>query len=522
LLYDAQASIGPDTHLMQEPEQLGIAFVQAHDGIVFAFGGLGEGQFAPLFPRGGLLGEHGIAVGAGATFAQLFAQLGFKCGRHGVLEALGLFVDLVPFHAEDFAEHAFDQVVAERGPVGCFAARGGEADDAVLANLDEAIAFEPFHGHGDGRRGDLEPVREGCGYDRVALGLGLKNGLQVVLFRYVESVFHGICLHGNWGSGRSTPLLRVVSFQVVLISGMESNRMHAVRQGTWKRILLFVLSLAGVGAVCAPAQQRVDAPRSDGHTTPLLIYTAEGAGTRCAPLAIVSHGAGGSENGYRYLAEAMREDGFTTIVMGHRESGFPALRADMMSDGIRAGIEALVADRNAEEARLLDVGAALRWADQRCHAPFRVLLGHSMGAETVMLEAGAKNMIGVSRPPAGRDRFDAYVALSPEGPGVVFPEDAWEGIHKPVLILTGTRDQSLKGGPQARLVPWSDLPGAPGHCQWEGVLDGATHMNFAGTGLGHEGAGPLITGTIRSFLAGARAHACALPAPITGSTLKSK
>jgi len=230
----------------------------------------------------------------------------------------------------------------------------------------------------------------------------------------------------------------------------------------------------------ALAQQELSVPRPDGHTTPLLLYPAVGADSACAPLAVISHGAGSSEYGYRYLAEAMSRLGYTTVVMGHRESGMPALRADMREKGLMQGLRALVADPAAEQARLLDVGAALKWADGQCAAPFRVLLGHSMGAETVMLEAGAKNMIGVTSPPAGQDRFDAYVALSPEGPGIVFPKDAWSGIRKPILILTGTRDESLKGGPQARLIPWHNLPGSAGKCQWMGVIDGATHMNFAG------------------------------------------
>lgn len=163
-----------------------------------------------------------------------------------------------------------------------------------------------------------------------------------------------------------------------------------------------------------------------------------------------------------------------------------------------AGATALVTDKNAEVAHLLDVGAALSWADARCHAPFRVLLGHSMGAETTMFEAGAKNMIGISSPPAGQDRFDAYVALSPEGPGVVLPDHAWVGIHKPVLIMTGTRDQSLKVGPQARQIPFAELPSDGSRsCHWMGVISEATHANFAGGGPGSEGVEPLVTDMVQ-------------------------
>ena len=283
-------------------------------------------------------------------------------------------------------------------------------------------------------------------------------------------------------------------------------------------------ALAGLalGAIAACAQQHLNVPRSDGHTTPLLVYAAEGGGAGCAPLAVISHGAGGSEEGYGYLARAMANLGYTTIVMGHRESGLAALRDDMRRDGIFKGVRTLVTDTNAEQARLLDVGAALAWADSQCKAPYRVLLGHSMGAETVMLESGAKNIVGVASPPAGQDRFDAYVALSPEGPGVVFPERAWSGITRPILILTGTRDQSLQGGPQARQVPWHNLPGSTGRCQWMGVITGATHMNFAGNGMGHDHVEPMVTSTIAQFLHGAAQHECALPAPLNGMTLVQK
>ena len=287
--------------------------------------------------------------------------------------------------------------------------------------------------------------------------------------------------------------------------------------------ILFLFGVMPLMASPLHAQQRVSAPRSDGGSTPMLVYRAEGANESCAPLAVISHGAGGSENGYRYLAEALAHDGYTAIVMGHRESEMEALRADMRKHGLRRGIRALVADPVAEQDRLLDVGATLDWAAQRCHAPFRALLGHSMGAETVMLEAGTKNSVGVSCPPAGQDRFDAYVALSPEGPGIVFPDHAWSTIHKPMFILTGTRDKALNGDWQTRTIPWRDLPGDPAaKCQWLGVINGATHMNFAGNGMGASRVTPLATQTISAFLSGSRRRSCSLPQPLPNLALQAK
>jgi len=286
---------------------------------------------------------------------------------------------------------------------------------------------------------------------------------------------------------------------------------------------LFVLALlTATLSLPASAQQHILVPRSDGQTTPLLLYPARHPASACAPLAVISHGAGGSEYGYRYLAQAMANLGYTTVVMGHRESDFSALTADMRKDGFKPGVRDLVADPAAESGRLLDVSAALKWADTRCHSPFRILLGHSMGAETTLLEAGARNILGIASPPAGIDRFDAYVALSPQGPGVVFPDHAWSAIRKPVLILTGTRDQSVQSGPESRQVPFSGLPGAPGRCQWQGVITGATHMNFAGAGLGHARVESLVTSTIAAFLPGAARYSCTLPQPVAGMALQSK
>jgi predicted dienelactone hydrolase len=283
------------------------------------------------------------------------------------------------------------------------------------------------------------------------------------------------------------------------------------------------------------AQRTVSVPREDGRETPLMIYDAAtgdaaGGGKRCAPLALISHGAGGTERGYRYLAEAMAKMGYTAVVMGHPESGPGVLGANVRAQGLRKGVEEMVVNRDAESARLLDVGAALKWAEAGCKEqfkvlgkiPFRALLGHSMGAETVMLEAGAANRVGITSPPAGQKRFDAYVALSPEGPGIVFPDGAWRGVKVPVLMMTGTQDQAIKRPPEDRLIPFREMPGAKGGCQWVGVIDGARHMNFAGIGVEADNVTSLVDSTIESFLAGVRKGSCLLPATRAGMTLQAK
>jgi len=292
-----------------------------------------------------------------------------------------------------------------------------------------------------------------------------------------------------------------------------SGRME-INLGRFRFHRLFLVALLVVlGGVTTWAQDLVRAPRQDGRQTPLRVYAREGQG--CEPVALISPGAGGSEDGYKYLAKGMRDDGWRAIVLGHKESGGAALWSDMReAGGIKSGLQQLVNDPKAYDARLMDIAAALKWAESSCKAPFVALLGHSMGARTVMVEAGSKNTLGVK----GLDRFDAYVALSPDGPGPMFPENAWSGIRKPVLMLTGTRDQSLDGDWRTRTIPYDSLPTG---CKWLGVIDGATHMNFAGVGFSGSTEKLTLLET-KAFLDGLRGGKCGAPVAAEGIIVKSK
>lgn len=237
--------------------------------------------------------------------------------------------------------------------------------------------------------------------------------------------------------------------------------------------LLFAFAAALFGPARAIAQHHVEVPRTDGASTPLAVYEPSAAGKGCAPLALISHGAGGSERGLRYLGEGLARDGWRAIVIGHRESSLGVLAADMRSDGFRQGVTDLITNADAYKARFIDIDAARAWAQKICRAPYSALLGHSMGAITVMLEAGATNKLGL----AAAGGFDAYVALSPEGPGPVFPPDAWRPIRAPMLLITGTRDRGLEGDYTWRTQAWDGL--GPG-CRWLAVIDGASHMDLGG------------------------------------------
>ena len=66
-----------------------------------------------------------------------------------MLQAFGLIVHLEPFHAEDFEEHAFDQVMPQRQLVRDAAPGGGQSDLAVLVHAYQPVFFQAAEGHGN-------------------------------------------------------------------------------------------------------------------------------------------------------------------------------------------------------------------------------------------------------------------------------------------------------------------------------------------------------------------------------------
>jgi dienelactone hydrolase len=274
-------------------------------------------------------------------------------------------------------------------------------------------------------------------------------------------------------------------------------------------ILVWTLVLSGL----ANAQQFVSVRRHDGQAVVLAAYQPKTE--ICRGVAVISHGAGGSEKGYAYLGELLASLGYHAVVPGHLQSGPRALRDLMQGRGLAAALAALVVDPDAYRGRFMDIAAARHWARASCPGQASILVGHSMGAATVMLEAGAHNQLGLT----GDATFDAYVALSPQGSGPIFPPGAWSGMRRPLLMITGTRDDELGGKPwQARTESYANLPTG---CKWMGVIDGATHMHLAGRGLPSQ-TETLIAQLITAFLAGGERGDCRAPPALTGVDLRSK
>lgn len=282
------------------------------------------------------------------------------------------------------------------------------------------------------------------------------------------------------------------------------------------KLTVHVFILASMFLGCASvvaAQESAQVVRQDQRMVSITAYapTAES----CRGVALISPGAGGSEHGYRYLGETMASLGYLAAVVGHPESGRSAVREHMRGNGLREGLAELITEPEAYRGRFMDIAAARKWAQGRCGASEFLLIGHSMGAATVMMEAGARNKRGIQ----GGDAFSAYIALSPQGSGIIFPNDAWSGIKKPVLLVTGTRDNELGGASWlTRTEPFKNMPAG---CKWLAVIDGASHLNFAGKGISRK-TEALTSQTIGAFLRGIQQGDCSSTARLQGMDLTTK
>ena len=285
----------------------------------------------------------------------------------------------------------------------------------------------------------------------------------------------------------------------------------------WKALIFLSITIGSSNAWSADS---IRLQRDDGKSLSAQVYMPT---KECKGIAIISHGAGGSEQGYGYLARFMAAQNYLTVVPGHQESGMKALMQYMHGKNLLSGLAQLVTDKAAYAGRLMDINAARQWAAPRCGGKASVLLGHSMGAATTMIVAGAENKMDIDDKARQRllknTDFDRYIALSPQGVGAIFPEHAWKNIQQPVLIMTGTRDEALGGGSwKTRTEAFADMPAG---CKWLGVIDGATHMNFAGRDLTPQTT-TLITKTIADFLQASPDKGCAAAPAGAGMMLSTK
>lgn len=218
---------------------------------------------------------------------------------------------------------------------------------------------------------------------------------------------------------------------------------------------------------------RVRWPQSDRHNSAL-------------PVVLFSHGLGGTRDGGTVWGQAWAAAGFVVVHIQHPGSDLAAVSRTATSFSDKVGLRA-AAGAAQLLARLQDVGFVLNqiglrqtarqghWASARPGAVG--MSGHSFGAHTALGMAGQRypGFDGLSEP-----RLASFIAFSPTLPSAGDAQRAFDRLSRPVLSVTGTRDQDVLGNgatPDKRIAVFAALP--PGG-KAQLVLQDADHMTFSG------------------------------------------
>lgn len=223
-----------------------------------------------------------------------------------------------------------------------------------------------------------------------------------------------------------------------------------------------------------------------------LYLPANGAGP--APLVVFSHGLGGSREGYSYLGRYLAAHGYASLHLQHRGSDRAlwygerlALIGRLQDAASEAEVMHRVRDlRFALDRVLADPALAPRLDAQRIAAA-----GHSYGANTVLLAAGARvQRDGAPLADLREPRIRAAVLISaPPFHGERDPEAITRAVAVPTLHVTAVDDDIRVPGYFSGLAERRELFRQTGDAQAArkalAVFTGGSHSMFTdrlGTG----------------------------------------
>jgi predicted dienelactone hydrolase len=208
------------------------------------------------------------------------------------------------------------------------------------------------------------------------------------------------------------------------------------------------------------------------------------------PVVVFLHGLGGSRLGYGYLGRAWAARGYVSIHPSHREN-IPFGPAELERPGVAAlrAMKAAIDDSANWEARPRDVAAVIDAVSKlsnlipalegKLDLSRIAVAGHSYGAYTALLCAGARIQLDGRSRDFIEPRARAFIALSPPGNGSRGLDAAsWARIEKPVLCITGTLDEGLAGQPPAWREESFQAMRPPDKTLV--VIEGAEHFTFSG------------------------------------------
>jgi predicted dienelactone hydrolase len=194
------------------------------------------------------------------------------------------------------------------------------------------------------------------------------------------------------------------------------------------------------------------------------------------PVIIFSHGAWGSGENYRPLAEYWAHHGYIVLQPTHEDSvslGQRFLDRSVFRfwDERPADISFLYEQLGRIERRLDRLPGSV---DTRNVA----MGGHSFGGHTAQLIAGASANTVTGRRSFAEPRFKAVLVISGQGPGGLFDRQSFQSMYGPMMFITGSEDRSPVSDetPDNRRLAFDLAPPGDKFLLW---IQGARH-NFGG------------------------------------------
>ncbi len=266
-------------------------------------------------------------------------------------------------------------------------------------------------------------------------------------------------------------------------------------------------SLAQTADAAGPAVRALDFDWLDGRrqrAVPVRLYLPAETSARALPLAVFSHGIGGSRRGYSYLGRHWAAHGVASLHLQHVGSdrnlwmGNPLTLVGRLH-GAAQETEALdrVHDLHFALDRVLDGAAGVAIDAQRV-----VAAGHSYGANTTLLAAGAR----VEREGRVLDLRDvriraAIVLSAPPFYGEADFARILATVTVPSLHITATEDViNIPGYFSDTKDRLRVFDATGGSRKWLAVFEGGSHSVFTDrSGTGGAVLNPLIKGATQEL-----------------------
>lgn len=225
---------------------------------------------------------------------------------------------------------------------------------------------------------------------------------------------------------------------------------------------IYKLSEAGIPIQAVPHFDLADEQR--GKTIPLRITFPQAEGSY--PLVIFCHGALGSKDGGQPLATWWASHGYVVIQPTFGDS------ISLMTEQEKAEVNSLIDLVNSPRTmrhwddRVLDVKHVIDELERierdlpqlggRIDRTRIAVAGHSFGAHTSALIGGLKLMGpgGVLQRSFADERVAATILISPPGTGPSITAESYQGMTRPVLMITGDKDGTPIRGQEGKAGTW--------------------------------------------------------------------